>query len=526
MVIIELGEDMEKLNNKGYLLVEIIVAIVLALGIAYFLMNLTIKFSKTDEDIYQSITWTNDKNIITNMIMEDVENYNLISVTKINDYSVSFKFSDNNVGDNGIKKLVIDIDKKMVCYGDYEKEFDNALEVSEVEISIKDGYTSVKVPMISKYSDEDYGVKLFVEEGIKYLYDIVASNSVVDDIASDFVTSSTGVNFSTMSSNTNGKGVYTFASSVNNSYPIYYYRGAVENNNILFAGFCWKIVRTTETGGVKLIYNGISTNGICNNTGTSSQIGTSSFNNINDGIVEEAYVGYMYGTLGASTYEDTHKNTNDSIVKIAIDTWYENNMTSYTNKLEDTIWCNDRTVVAPSDIIETGNKKNIEYNRVFLVKNPSLVVWNGIEVFFGAYYRVISTQSPSLVCSQGNDKFTVDIANGNGKLKYPVGLITADEIMLAGGIDLSKKEIDTNINYYLYTGNDYWAGSPSFLSNVIGSVPYVGEYFVNSDGFLSDGFFEEYNVDEELGIRPVISLKSNTIVESGDGTSKNPYVIN
>ena len=49
----------------------------------------------------------------------------------------------------------------------------------------------------------------------------------------------------------NGEGADTYAN------PVYYYKGNVQNNNVLFAGFCWKIVRTTETGGVKIVYNGI-----------------------------------------------------------------------------------------------------------------------------------------------------------------------------------------------------------------------------------------------------------------------------
>ena len=37
-------------------------------------------------------------------------------------------------------------------------------------------------------------------------------------------------------------------------------------------------------------------------------------------------------------------NTNDSTVKSVIDYWYSNNMTIYTNYLEDTVWCNDRSI--------------------------------------------------------------------------------------------------------------------------------------------------------------------------------------
>lgn len=38
---------------------------------------------------------------------------------------------------------------------------------------------------------------------------------------------------------------------------IYYYTGSNPNNNVLFGGYCWQIVRTTATDGVKMIYNGV-----------------------------------------------------------------------------------------------------------------------------------------------------------------------------------------------------------------------------------------------------------------------------
>ena len=126
------------------------------------------------------------------------------------------------------------------------------------------------------------------------LYYEMNSNSYLDDRASMFVSSSSGINFKQISSDTNGKGIYKQASSKDTTFPILYYRGAVDNNNLLFANFCWKIVRTTETGGIKLIYNGAPSNSTCNNAGENSQIGTKSFNtNYNS----PAYVGYMYGVL-------------------------------------------------------------------------------------------------------------------------------------------------------------------------------------------------------------------------------------
>ena len=91
-----------------------------------------------------------------------------------------------------------------------------------------------------------------------------------------------------------GEGADTYAN------PVYYYKGNVQNNNVLFGGFCWKIVRTTETGGVKIVYNGVQKDGSCNNTGTDSQIGTSAFNTSYN---SPAYVGYMYNTVYPTSYK-------------------------------------------------------------------------------------------------------------------------------------------------------------------------------------------------------------------------------
>ena len=91
-----------------------------------------------------------------------------------------------------------------------------------------------------------------------------------------------------------GEGADTYAN------PVYYYKGNVLNNNVLFGGFCWKIVRTTETGGVKIVYNGVQNDGSCNNTGTDSQIGTSAFNSSGK---SPAYVGYMYNTVYTYSYK-------------------------------------------------------------------------------------------------------------------------------------------------------------------------------------------------------------------------------
>lgn len=135
------------------------------------------------------------------------------------------------------------------------------------------------------------------------LYKTLSNYAVMDNVASDYVTNSFGISLSAISSDTNGKGLYTIASTATDTYPIHYFRGNVDNNNLIFGGFCWKIIRTTETGGVKLLYNGTPSNGQCVASGTATTIGTSAYNELTIGEHGSlADVGYMYGSMYPTEY--------------------------------------------------------------------------------------------------------------------------------------------------------------------------------------------------------------------------------
>jgi hypothetical protein len=219
----------------------------------------------------------------------------------------------------------------------------------------------------------------------------------------------------------------------------YYYRGIVTDNNVIFGGYCWKVIRINGNETTRMIYNGTPTSGQCTATGTDTQIGTSAFNtNYND----NAYVGYMYGTAGSSTYDATHANTNSSTIKTAIDAWYNTNLSSYADKISDTEFCNDRSIASSpatwnSSDTALGYGTNITY--------------------YGAFNRIVNNNTPTLTCLNKHDRFTVDDTGvGNGDLTYPVSLITSDEVAVAGG-----KVGTSNSYYYLYTGNSYWTVSAS-----------------------------------------------------------------
>lgn len=404
---------------------------------------------------------------------------------------------------------------------------------------------------------------------VQYLYDEVKKDAKSDK----------DIDFSKVSSSTNGEGVYLRSGTENYKNPIYYYRGNVTNNNVKFGNYCWKMVRTTETGGIKLIYNGVPTSsGYCSNTGSYTRIGTSEFNSVYD---SPAYVGYMYGAVynrliksasqipsgtvygndieykdGKYYLKDTYisengwatdytkigekyhytcfsnesscetvnyiyyagaadnayyipltggktqlnlldemltnsTNENSSTIKGIIDSWYSTNMINYTAKLEDTVWCNDRSINQLNGWDK--DKKATSY------------------LNFGGYGRLVDNKKPSLECSNPNDRFTVNNANGNGKLTYPVALLTADEVVLAGA-----KWQTSHSNFYLYTGQSWWALSPTYFTS-----NNAHEFPLDSAGYLNSN-----TVRYSLGVRPSISLKKEIDYISGDGTVNNPYIIN
>ena len=263
----------------------------------------------------------------------------------------------------------------------------------------------------------------------------------------------------------------------------YYYRGNVTNNYVKFAGFYWRIVRFNGDSTVRVIYDGTSAH--ANGDSSSDRlIGTSAFNNNSN---DNAYVGYMYGTIGASTYAATHANTHDSTIKTYIDNWYKNNIygKSYVQYLSDNIFCNDRSLGVYGD--KGYGTETTRYH------------WYGFEI-----------STSNLKCPQQNDAFTVnDTINGNGALTYPVGLLSIDEIVLAGGGGGTSNE-----GYYLHTGNEWISLTPSGFNS------YISFRYVSNSGRAMDNTGGTNN----KGVRPVINLKANAL-NAGTGTADDPYRI-
>ena len=272
----------------------------------------------------------------------------------------------------------------------------------------------------------------------------------------------------------------------------YYYRGNVTNNYVKFANFYWRIIRINGDGTVRVIYDGTSAH--VNSEGSADrQIGTTAFNsNYND----NAYVGYMYGKTGTSTYADTHANINNSTIKTYLDTWYENNIKGTTNEqyIVDNIFCNDRSFASNNS--GTGAGTSTTYYRGYDFANNA------------------NNNKMMLTCPQKNDAFTVnDTSKGNGALTYGVGLVTIDEVVMAGGWR------SNNSNYYVYSGQKYLTMSPSYFNG------YAFERNVNSNGMVDVGRHSAGGSNyagDSGGVRPVLNLSSD-VLKNGNGTASDPY---
>ena len=292
--------------------------------------------------------------------------------------------------------------------------------------------------------------------------------------------------FSSVLTTDNTKTLYT---GTENGTTVYYFAGNATDNWVKFAGYYWRIIRTNHDGSIRLLYHGTST------TATDAVINTSTAFNLT--YNNPMYVGYMYGTSGSLVNNRT--NTNNSTIKGIIDTWYENNLkTNYTKYLSTTaVYCNDRS--NPAGGYNTGST----------------------AFYYGAYTRLYTNKAPTYDCTDTNDKFTVDTSTGNGKLKYPIALMTADEVSFAGGLygtnaptwyyKNSANGSSTGSTWWWLLSPNCWDGSNARVFDVRGSS--------------YPGYLNGYRVNGTYGVRPSVSLKSCVKTSGGDGSASTPYTI-
>ena len=341
--------------------------------------------------------------------------------------------------------------------------YDKYMSVYSTDENLESDDVETKTVLTNYYSDE---AKVgYAKKGAGYaritMVDVKldSDNSFVNSLAYrvaqnvDVVNSSEIISYVTAMSSDYDSKLYLLDSTKEDKYPIYFWRGTRDTtlNNFIFADYCWLGVRSTDTGGIKIIYNGVPVNGECTAaTDSSTLIGSGQFNTGNDN----------YATDSSS-----------SIIKNAIDSWYQDNLLDYEDYLEDTVFCYDT----------------------------------------GDYYNNRKNSVPSLSCSKENS-FTVSDKIGNGYLDYPIAPLSADEAMFNG---LSNSPSQYN---FLYNNQSYWLMTQAVRDWILYRQLSQG-YLFGEDNYTSWG-----GADMSYGYRPVISL-SPKVKLSGDGSQTNPYVI-
>ncbi len=476
-------------------------------------------------------------------------------------------------------------------------------------------------------------IPIYVNAEARYLYDVLKKEAENGGLAREYI----GEHHDSFTKEPSHKIYHWYAENDEEGNQI------LEKNNVIFSGFCWQIIRTTDTGGIKMIYNGIPTEGKCNNNGDYAQIGKSKYNVSYD---SPAYVGYMnniiyhskstnyltetinnntysygsdyidngdgtytiknpttvnksnwgseytkvknnyicknptnhtcnklwyvintssYGTSfnyfsiennymygndftykdgkyilsgdlefawnildpdynsiiknhhytcwnskgtcqnisyiydfgdpylyyiqlsgGKNIHEalnemilDNNVNKNNSTIKNMIDSWYEDNLVKNNDDIEETIFCNDRSIIDYSGWDTNGDI------------STSLLKFNNHNI------------NNNLICPKETDSFS--IKNTKAKLNYSIGLLTSNETNLLNNRNARS------------SGNAYWLGSPvSFNERGYTSVRYINQ----NGAIISDA----NGVRVEQGVRPSISLAANATYTAGDGTKEAPYI--
>ena len=440
--------------------------------------------------------------------------------------------------------------------GDLEVKYLWIYPVKDRAGNINDGKADINTAYVAK-------TYMFIDNS-PTLYNVIAKEALTDGVAKLYT------------------GKHNDAYDESGTKKIFHFYGADDSkgtevltkNNVIFGGFCWQMIRTTDTGGTKLIYNGVpkDENGkkVCTNSGTDTAIGTSGFSSEIDSL---AHVGYMYNTVyhikskvmtstdvykyaKSFTYSNgTYKLSSDAIsidvtnsteqsnlnnahytcfnttgecdtiyninrlysnnrvyyielqdsksvedalnemlfadnvnktnsaIKNVIDTWYANNMTSYTKYLESVVFCNDRSIIDYGGWDSNGGS----------VTSEGLAFKSNDDV-------------TDLYCANITDSFSTD--NSKAKLTYPVGLVSIADVELLGNDNARK------------SGVNQWLMSPTSLLYT-DTFPYSR---VRVLGDAGDNIWAA-TTSRVFYVRPSVSAAQGTRYVSGTGSTTDPYIV-
>ena len=233
----------------------------------------------------------------------------------------------------------------------------------------------------------------------------------------------------------------------------------------------WRIIRVDKDNKIKMIYAGSKAPSESTKVAITEANTNMGFTAYNNEYNHAEYVGFQY-TVGSQ-----RGTTTNSTIKTYLDNWYTKyfNENIGTSRFVKTTFCNDRNT--SSTWASTGSR-----------------------VDYAPYTRLSAdTPTPTFECN------TADVITNN------FGLITADEIVLAGG----KAGTDNSV-FYLNNNMAYWAGSPRGFNGSYSLVFALGPI---------RGLGDDYVSDRNLAARGVVSLSSESKL-LGSGTYNDVYTVN
>ena len=243
----------------------------------------------------------------------------------------------------------------------------------------------------------------------------------------------------------------------------------------------WKIVRVNGDGSLRLIYNGTSVTHpeFADDISTSNSVGISPYNlEYND----PKYAGYTYD------------NGTDSFIKKEVDTWYKNALgnTIYDSKVIGGRFCSD----------SSGLKADTDYGFPDMGDYNLFASYDRLGQAFASYAK---PNNPTLKCPSTSESY-------GGSYRLKAGLITADELVLAG------ENLGVVSNSYLNIVSDgsmlpYWSMTPA-------------DFYVRyADVWNEYEGLNRNSVNRDFAVRPVINVTTENGFTSGDGTASSPYTI-
>ena len=541
---------MNKTRKKYIVLVivTIVVSVVALLGASYALLTMTLEGDKTITltagILKVDFTDGNYINLDNAAPISDAQGQKLTPYTftitntgNINAYyHVSLEEEDTNTLTNNYLKMRLTNDAgydsgvvKVNSYG--TGNFDIT---SEYTLEPEDTVTYTLCMWLDETADnsaqgKEYKSKIVVtsydrEQKSVALQQILEDNELQEETTNMFNYASNGMYISGVGSS--GPEYSTDENQVTNGlYSMddedgisYYYRGNVDNNNVQFGQYdndyyvynynnryfqslascqeynssCsesnkvklanagdkmyWKIVRVNGDGSLRLIYNGTSANPDNSDLANSYLIGQVPYNLERN---DPKYAGYTYD------------NGTDSFIKKEVDTWYSNTLgnSSYDSKVSSGRFCSDSS----------------GYREETMMGGSVFASFDRLGSAFGKIMGLEMQENvtPTLKCPTTSESY-------GGSYRLKAGLITADELVLAG------ESMGVIGNSYLNSGSSniyYWSMTPAAFRS--------GYAFVWAE---FDGL-DYGDVDGYSAVRPVINVTTDNGFTSGDGAASNPYIL-